>query len=77
MLAIDDLTIGFRTGLKYLANFSGQTWPHRVKFLYMYSDEVVLALELFLQYHHLKKYNASFAEKFYGVARDGKVKLFR
>ncbi|XP_018497180.1 peroxisome assembly protein 12 [Galendromus occidentalis] len=77
VLAIDDLTIGFRTGLKYLADFSGQTWPHRLKFLYVYSDEVVLALELFLQYHHLKKYNASFAEKFYGVARDGKVKLLR
>ncbi|OQR74741.1 hypothetical protein BIW11_08874 [Tropilaelaps mercedesae] len=77
VLAQENLALGLRTALKYVAHFGAQNQPAKWGFLYKYADEIILALEFLMQYHHLKKYNASFAERFYGLAREGKVKLAR
>lgn len=77
VLAQENLAIGLRTAVRYVTHFSAQTWPERWGFLYSHADEIILAMDILMQYHHLRVYNASFAEHFYGLAREGKIKMIR
>ena len=52
-----------------MPRYVGAKCPETMGGLAEYSDELFLAFNLVLQWNSLRSFNATFAEKFYGLAR--------
>jgi len=69
VLAQENLSSGLRSAFLYLSNILAESNPNRYLVLRSWFDEIYLAFDVIVQSSHLKAYNASFAEKFYGLQR--------
>jgi len=73
MIAQQEMMPTLRPALKYVFQVFAQRQP-RLFWLLRHSDSIFALILLFLENHHLKHYDASFAENFYGLKR---VKLHK
>ncbi|KAI1292116.1 Peroxisome assembly protein 12 [Halotydeus destructor] len=69
VLAQEYLSTGLRNAFHYIATVLADTNPVKYLWVRSWADEILLAVELLVQSTHLKVYNASFSEKFYGLKR--------
>lgn len=69
VLAEESLVHTLQPTLKHLLRILAERNPHRYGFLYRYSEEVYLSLQLILENYYLKHHSASFSENFYGLKR--------
>ena len=77
LIAAEGLASSARPAFEHLAWFLSSKNPERWGWLFNYSDEIYLNLNLLLQLHSLRCSSATFAEQFYGLVRRGKyIKLW-
>ena len=69
ILALDALTPSLRAAHHHVLTVAAQRHPAWLLRAHRYRDEVHLLLSTLLEAHSLKRFNASFAEHFYGLVR--------
>ncbi|XP_077995817.1 peroxisome assembly protein 12-like [Glandiceps talaboti] len=69
VLAQEGLMSAIRPAIKHALRVLAEYNPSRYGWLYRYSDEIYLSLDLVLQQHFLSTTSASFSENFYGLKR--------
>ncbi len=69
LIACDGLAKAVRPAVQQLLRFAADRYPEKLGFLRRYCDELYLLVDLVVQHHHLSRYNALFAENFYGLER--------
>jgi len=68
MLAQQELMTYIRPAIRYSLAILSQRHPRLIWFA-LHSDEIFAGFSLLLEHHHLKYYDASFSEHFYGLIR--------
>lgn len=68
LIACDSLKNGLREALRYLLDNSN-TIDGIKKLTFLKSDEVILLIDMLIEYNYLRSYNASYAENLYGLNR--------
>lgn len=69
VLAQENLMSIIRPAFKHACRVLGGKFPERLAWLYQYSDEAYLVLDLLVQHYYLHHYCSSFAENFYSMKR--------
>ncbi|XP_014664971.1 PREDICTED: peroxisome assembly protein 12-like [Priapulus caudatus] len=69
VLAQESLMSAVRPALKHVCKILAEKFPEKFGWLFHFSDEVYLTLDIIVQNYCLAKLSASFAENFYGMKR--------
>jgi len=69
LLAQESLKLSLRPAFEFLTRSFATAYPECFGVVFKYSDEIFYSLLTLIEGHHLWKYNATFAESFYGLYR--------
>ena len=69
LLAQESLKLSLRPAFEFLTRSFATTYPEHFGVVFKYSDEIFYSLLTLIEGRHLWKYNATFAESFYGLHR--------